>query len=83
MTVSDASWKKEHLGIRKASIFIFPPAVTPPCPAHIHQDGECERDVQPAERAERGKSGMYEGTFNEWMNLVSSWTGRGGSSLTY
>ncbi|KAI0824910.1 hypothetical protein BC628DRAFT_1376506 [Trametes gibbosa] len=69
--------------IRKASVFLFPTAVTPPHPSHIHQDDEREHAMHSAKRATRGRCGVYKRTFNEWMNLISSWTRRGGASLTY
>ncbi|KAI0336594.1 hypothetical protein GY45DRAFT_1237847, partial [Cubamyces sp. BRFM 1775] len=61
--------------IREASIFIFPPAVTSSRSAYVHQYDECKHNTLPVERSACERDEMYEGTFNEWMNLISSCTG--------
>ncbi|RDX41678.1 hypothetical protein OH76DRAFT_1364170, partial [Lentinus brumalis] len=58
----------------KAGVFMFPPTVTPSHPACGHQDDDRRHDLHSAERSTDGDDEVYEGTFNEWMNLVSSWT---------
>ena len=48
--------------------------MTPSRPACRHQDDDCRHDPAFAERRSDGSDEMYERTFNEWMNLLSSWT---------
>ncbi|KAI1789462.1 hypothetical protein LXA43DRAFT_1021183 [Ganoderma leucocontextum] len=58
----------------KADVFIFPPAVTPSPP-----DRQSPRRWPPTQppvrkRTEGGRGEVCGGTFNEWMNLLSSRT---------
>ncbi|TBU29472.1 hypothetical protein BD309DRAFT_970664 [Dichomitus squalens] len=68
--------------IREADVFIFPPTVTlfRPGPWPPRRCPWTRPKVR--KRTESGRDEVYEGTFNEWMNLLSSRTRHEGSTLT-
>ncbi|EJF56555.1 hypothetical protein DICSQDRAFT_157859 [Dichomitus squalens LYAD-421 SS1] len=75
--------KQVRSKIRKADVFIFPPTVTPfrPGPWSSRRCPQTRPRVR--KRTKGGRDEVYEGTLNEWMNLLSSRTRYRGSTLTY